>query len=70
MVVAREQQMIAVIDGQVGRRIEIGPATAAGLLRRLVDMHLEIRICQPNGCRQARNSSADDVNGVWHQINA
>jgi hypothetical protein len=33
-------------------------------------MHLEIRIGQPNGGRKARNSSADDVNGVWHQINA
>jgi hypothetical protein len=62
--------MVAVIDGEVGGRIEIGPATAAGLLRGLVDMHLEIRIGQPNGGREARNSSADDVNGLWHQINA
>jgi len=33
VMVAREQQVIAVVDGQVGRRIEIGAATAAGLLR-------------------------------------
>jgi hypothetical protein len=39
-------------------------------LRGLVDMHLEIRIRQPNGCREARNSSADDVDGVLHQISA
>jgi hypothetical protein len=70
VMVARQQEMVAVVDGEVGRRIEIGPATAAGLLRGLVDMHLEIRIGQPNGGREARNSSADDVNGVWHQINA
>jgi hypothetical protein len=62
--------MVAVVDGQVGRRVEIRPATAAGLLRGLVDMHLDIRIRQPNGGGEARNSSADDVDGVLHQISA
>jgi hypothetical protein len=62
--------MIAVIDGQVGRRVEIRPATAASLLRGLVDMHLEILIRQPNGCREARNSGADDVDGLLHQMKA
>jgi hypothetical protein len=68
--VAREQQVIAVVDGQVGGGVEIGPAAAAGLLRGLVDMHRKIRVRQPNGGREARNSSADDVNGVWHQMKA
>jgi len=62
--------MVAVIDSQVGRRVEIRPAAAAGLLRSLVDMHLEIRIRQPNGRREARNSSADDVDRLLHQMNA
>ncbi len=61
--------MITVIDGQVGRRIEIGPAAAASLLRSLVDMHLEIRIGQANGRREARDSSADDVDSL-HQMKA
>ena len=43
MAVARQQQMIAVVDGEVGRGVEIGAAAAAGLLRRLVDMHPVIR---------------------------
>src|SRR5258708_37664924 len=68
--VAREQQMIAVIDGQVGRRIEIGPAAAAGLLRGFVDMHLEIRIRQPTGYREARTSTAIDMDRFLHQMNA
>jgi hypothetical protein len=62
--------MVAVIDHEAGRRVEIRPATAAGLLRSLVDMHPVIRIRQPNGCRKARNSSADDVDGFLHQIKA
>jgi hypothetical protein len=33
-------------------------------------LHLEIRIGQPNRRREARNSGADDVNGLWHQTNA
>ena len=68
--VAREQKMIAIVDSQVGRRVVIRPATAAGLLRSLVDMHLEIRIRQSNGRREARNSSADDVDRVLHQMKA
>jgi hypothetical protein len=33
-------------------------------------MHLEIRIRQPNGCREARDSRADDVDGILHQMKA
>ena len=42
--IARQQQVIAVVDGQVGRGVEIGTATAASLLGGLVDMHLETGI--------------------------
>src|SRR5260370_1058691 len=40
MTIAGQQQMVAVIDGEIGRRIEIGAAAPARLLRRLVQMHL------------------------------
>ena len=70
MAVAGEQEMIAVIDGEIGRGIEIGPAAAAGLLRGLVDMHLVAGVGEPHRGRQARDSSADDVNGFWHQMKA
>ena len=66
MAVTGEQQMIAVIDGEIGRRVEIRPATAARLLRGFVDMHLVIRIGQPNRSRQARNPGADDMNCFLH----
>jgi hypothetical protein len=62
--------MVSVVDGEVGRGIEIGTAAAARLLRGLMDVHFEIRIRQPNGCREARNSSADNVNGVLHHMKA
>ena len=62
--VARQQEMIAIVDREVGRRVEIGAAAATRLLRRFVDMHLEVRIGQPDRCRQARDSGADDVDSV------
>ena len=70
MMIAGEQKVIAVIDGEIGGGIEIGPAAATGLLRGLVDMHLKTGIGEPHGCRQARDSSADDVSGVRHQMKA
>jgi hypothetical protein len=33
-------------------------------------VHAIIRIRQPDGRREARNSSADDVDGVLHQMKA
>ena len=68
--IARQQQMIAVVDGEIGRGVEIGAAAAAGLLRRLVDVHLAAGIAQPHGRGKAGNSGADDVDGFWHQIRA
>ncbi len=43
-------------------RVEIGAAAAAGLLRRLVDMHLVAGIGQPHGGGEAGDAGADDVN--------
>jgi predicted transcriptional regulator len=68
--VAREQQMIAVVDGEIGRRIEIGAATAARLLRRLVDLNLVTCIRKPHGGGKAGDSGANDVNGFLHQMKA
>ena len=68
--VARQQQMVAVVDGEIGRSVEIGTAAAAGLLRRLVDMHLQAGIAQPHGRGKAGNPGADDVDGLGHQMKA
>ena len=62
--------MIAVVDGEVGRGVEIGSAATAGHLRSLVEPYAVIRVRQPNGGREARNSSADDVDDLLHQMNA
>ena len=68
--VARQQKVVAIVDGQVGRRIEIRTAAAACLLRGLVDMHAPIRVRQSHGCRKAGNSGANDMNAVLHQMKA
>lgn len=70
MAVARQQQVIAIVDGEVGRGIEIGPAAAAGLLRSLVHAHLEARVGKPHRGREARNPSADNVNVLLHHRKA
>ena len=68
MTVAGQQQMVAVVDGEVGGGVEIGTAAAAGLLRGLVDMHLVIGIGQPHGRGKAGNAGADDMNVFLHQM--
>src|SRR5437763_211443 len=74
MTVTRQQQMIAVVDGEIGRGVEIGPAAPARLLGRFVDMNLVAGNGQSHGCRQARNSRTDDVDVSLHvslhQMNA
>ena len=62
--------MVAVIDREVGRAIEVGAAAPAGLLRRFVDMHAVIGIGEPDGRRKAGDAGADDMNGFLHQMNA
>ena len=70
VVVAGQQQMIAVVDREIGRAVEIGTAAPAGLLRGLVHANLIAGIGQPHGRRKAGNSGADDMNGLLHQMNA
>ena len=62
--------MVAVVDGEIGRGVEIGTAAAAGLLRGLVDVHPIIGIRQPHGRRKAGNAGTDDMDGFLHQMNA
>src|SRR3954454_23060311 len=66
--IARQQQMIAVVDGEIGGGVEIGTTAAPGILRRLVDLHVEAGIAEPHGCGKAGDSGADDVNGFGHQM--
>ena len=68
MAVAGQQQMIAIVDSEVGGGVEIRPATAAGGLRGLVDVHAVIGIRQPNGCGETGNAGTDDVGGFPHQM--
>ena len=68
MAVAGQQQMIAVVDGEIGGGVEIGPAAAAGRLRGLVDVHPVIGVGQPDGGGEAGNAGADDVGGFLHQM--
>ncbi|MET3364226.1 hypothetical protein ABIF60_005621 [Bradyrhizobium japonicum] len=70
MAVARQQQMIAVVDGEIGGAVEIGTATAAGLLRRLVHSDLEAGIGDPHGGGEAGNSGTDDMSCLLHQMKA
>ena len=68
MAVAGQQQMVAVVDGEIGGRVEIGPAAATGLLRSLVDMHPVIGVGEPYGRREAGNAGADDMSVFLHQM--
>ena len=60
--------MVAVVDFHVERRIVIGAAAPARLLRGFIEVHFEIRIRQPDGGRQARNSRANDVGNFLHEM--
>ena len=60
--------MIAVVDGEIGGGVEIGAAAAAGLLRRLVDVHAVTGVRQPDGGGETGNAGADDVSGFLHQM--
>ncbi len=68
MAVAGQQQMIAVVDHQIGGGVEIGSTTTAGGLRRLVDAHPVISVGQPDGRGEAGNAGTDDVSGFLHQM--
>src|SRR6185312_7703960 len=70
MMVARQQEMVAVVDGEVGRRVEIGTATAARGLRGFVKAHEPTGIGEPHGGGKAGDSGADNVNSLLHQMKA
>lgn len=69
MKIARQQQMVAVVDDHVRRAIIIRTAAATGLLGRFVDMNLESFIREPNTRGQAGDPGADDMS-FCHQMNA
>ncbi|MGY4594044.1 hypothetical protein ACVWXL_001790 [Bradyrhizobium sp. GM22.5] len=62
--------MVAVVDGEIGGAVEIGTATAAGLLRRFVHGDLEAGIGKSHGDGEAGDSSANDVSCFLHQMRA
>ncbi|MGY4336233.1 hypothetical protein ACVWW3_001139 [Bradyrhizobium sp. LM2.9] len=70
MAVARQQQMIAIVDGEIGGAVEIRTAAAAGVVRRLVHGDLEAGIGEPHGSGKAGNSGADDMSCFLHQMRA
>ena len=63
-VIARQQQMIAVVDGDAKRRVEIGSATSAGERRSLMHDDLAPRFDKAHRGAQARDSGADDMDGA------
>ena len=69
--IARQQQMIAVVDHHVERGIVIGAAAAAGLMGRLMHDDAVAALREPHGSGEAGEPGADDVDdGERHQITA
>ncbi len=68
--IARQQQVVAVVDLHVERRIVIGPAASAGLAGSLVDDDRLPGFAQPNGRRQPGETGADDMDCARHQTTA
>ena len=69
MQIARQQQVIAVVDDHVGRAVVVLAAAATGLLCRLVNVDFKSFIREPNTRGQAGNPGADDMS-FCHQMNA
>ena len=65
--VARQQQMRAVVDMHAGRGIVIGAASAAGLTRGFVHGDRDSRLRQTHGSGKAGKSGADNMNVLCHQ---
>lgn len=59
--IARQQQMIAVIDGDAELGIEVGAAPAAGVRRRLVKHDARAAPFRLDRCREAGYARSDDV---------
>lgn len=59
--IARQHQMIAVIDGDAKLGIEVGAAPAASVRRRLVKHDARAAPLRLNHCREAGHARSDDV---------
>ena len=68
--VAGEDEMIAVVDDEIERRIVIGAAAPAGLARRLIERDASARCGEPHGGGEAGETGTDDVSGAGHQTSA
>ena len=68
--VARQHEVIAVVDDEVGRSIVERAAAPAGLRRRLVQVDAEAGIRQPDRRGKAGHAGADDMDVGFHQMNA
>ncbi len=60
-VIARQEQMIAIVDHHAERRVEIGAATPAGLRRGLMDDNLIGMRREPQRRGEAGEAGADDM---------
>ncbi len=66
-VIARQQEVIAVVDRHANRRVVIGAAAAAGERGRLVNDNLPAARREPYRRGQAGETGPDDVNCSAHQ---
>ena len=70
MTVARQYEVIAVVDHKIGRSVVERAAAAAGLRGSLVQVDAFARSGQPDRRCKAGDSGADDVDGSLHQMKA
>ena len=61
--IARQQQVIAIVDHHAERRIEIGAAAPARLPRRLIDDDVPLAAGELHGGGEAGEAGADDMDG-------
>ena len=66
--IAGQEEVVAVVDDEVERRIVIGPAAPAGGARRLVHDDGSPLVRQPDRGAEARQPRADHMDGAGHQI--
>ena len=62
--VARQDDVVAVVDLHVEHGVDVGAAAAAGLRARLVQHHALARLRQPRGGGKSGETGADDVDGA------
>ena len=66
--IAGQEEVVAVVDDEVERRVVIGPAAPAGGARRLVHDDGSPLVRQPDRGAEARQPRADHMDGAGHQI--